>query len=138
RSFQRHQPEVGEVAWRILHSAADLERDWPAVAGALLSDLQSSLTAPTFLILDDVHLIADGPITAGLLGYLLRAAPPALHIVIASRRPVDVAPIPRMRAAGDLVEVEAGDLSLTRAEAAELLARSGVTLSDSELDLLLQ
>ena len=27
RSFQRHQPEVGEEAWRILHSAADLHRD---------------------------------------------------------------------------------------------------------------
>jgi LuxR family maltose regulon positive regulatory protein len=138
RAFQRHIPEAGEESWRVIHSAADLERDWPVAAGALLSELQSALAVPTFLIVDDFHQIADGPITAPLLGYLLRAAPPALHIIIASRRPVDVAPLPRMRAAGDLVEVEAGDLSLTRDEAAELLARAGVTLDDAELDLLLE
>jgi ATP/maltotriose-dependent transcriptional regulator MalT/DNA-binding SARP family transcriptional activator len=137
RAFQRHLPEVGEESWRIIHSAVDLERDWPVAAGALLSELQSALASPTFLIIDDFHLIAEGPITQALLGYLLRAAPPTLHIVVASRRPVDVAPLPRMRAAGDLVEVEAGDLSLNRSEAAELLARAGVTLSAAELDLLL-
>lgn len=68
RAFQRHLPAVGEESWRILHSAADLERDWPVVAGALLSELQSALVAPTFLIIDDFHLIADGPITTALLG----------------------------------------------------------------------
>lgn len=138
RAIQRHLPDVGEESWRILHSAADLERDWPLVAGALLSDLQSALTTPTFLIIDDYHQIADGPITGPLLAYLLRAAPPALHIVVASRRPIDVAPLHRMRAEGLLVEVERGDLSLTREEAAELASRVGVTLSPAELDLLLE
>ncbi|HMQ34992.1 MAG TPA: transcriptional regulator, partial [Chloroflexaceae bacterium] len=138
RAVQRYLPEVGEESWRILHSAADLERDWPLVAGALLSDLQHALTTPTFLIVDDYHQIADGPITGPLLAYLLRAAPPTLHIVVASRRPVDVAPLHRMRAEGMLVEVERGDLSLTREEAAELAARVGVDLGPAELDLLLE
>lgn len=138
QAFQRHLPEVGEASWRVIHSAADLERDWPVVAGALLSELQSALTTPTFLMIDDFHLLADGPITTALLGYLLRAAPPTLHIVLASRRPIDVSPLPRMRAEGQLVEVEPGDLSLNREEAAELLARAGVVLSPAELDLLLE
>jgi len=137
RSFQRRHPEVGEQAWRVLHSAADLERDWPLVAGALLSDLQSELQSPTYLIVDDFHLIADGPITAQLLGYLLRAAPPTLHIIVASRRPIAFAPLPRLRAEGELVEVERRDLSLSREEAAELLARAGVRLPDDDLTLLL-
>ncbi len=137
RSFQRHLPDVGEQAWRVLHSAVDLERDWPLVASELLGDLQTKLQQPTFLIIDDYHLIAEGPITGALLGYLLRAAPPALHIVVASRRPVSVAPLPRMRAEGALVEIQRRDLSLSRDEAAELLARVGVVLSDEELDLLL-
>lgn len=138
RAFQRYLPEVGEESWRVIHSAADLERDWPVAAGALLSELQTALSAPTFLIIDDVHLISDGPITAALIGYLLRAAPPALHIILASRRLIDVAPLPRMRAEGALVEVERGDLSLTRAEASELLGRAGVTLAPDDLDMLLQ
>ncbi len=137
RTFQTHLPEVGSQAWRILHSAADLERDWPLVAGALFSDLQTALTKPTFLILDDLHLIAEGPITGPLLGYLLRAAPPSLHIVLASRRTMSVAPLPRMRAEGLLVEVGRHDLSLSATEAAALLERYGVQLSTEELDLLL-
>ncbi|MEI7772695.1 MAG: transcriptional regulator, partial [Chloroflexales bacterium] len=135
--FQHHLPDEGEQAWRILQSTADLQRDWPLVAGALLSELQSELNTPTFLIIDDFHLIADGPITGTLLGYLLRTAPPTLHIVVASRRPISTAPLPRMRAEGQLIEVERSDLSLTWEETASLLERSGVTLDNADLQLLL-
>ncbi|RRR69181.1 MAG: transcriptional regulator [Candidatus Viridilinea halotolerans] len=138
RAFQRQRPDVGEESWRILHSAAQLERDWPLVAGALMSDLQQALVQPTFLVIDDYHQIADGPITSALLAYILRAAPPALHVVVASRRPLDLAPLHRMRAEGLLLEVEQSDLSLTRTEAATLVERAGVALSDDELDLLLE
>lgn len=138
QAFQRLLPHVGEESWRILHSAVDLERDWPLVAGALLSDLQNHLTMPSFLVIDDYHQIASGPITNALLAYLLRAAPPSLHVVIASRRRIEIPPLLRMRAEGSLVEVEQSDLLLTREETAELATRVGVTLSDEELDLLLE
>ncbi|WP_245863403.1 hypothetical protein [Candidatus Viridilinea mediisalina] len=138
RAFQRQRPEVGEEAWRILHSAAQLERDWPLVAGALMSDLQTALVQPTFLCIDDYHQIADGPITGALLTYMLRAAPPNLHIVVASRRPLDLTPLHRMRAEGLLLEVQRNDLSLTRDEAATLLRRARVELNAEDLDLLLQ
>lgn len=137
RAFQRHFPNVGEQAWRILHSIADLQHDWPLVAGALCSDLQATLTRPTFLFLDDFHLIVDGPITGQLMGYLLRAAPPTLHIVIASRRPINIAPIPRLRAEELLVEVTQHNLSLTATEARALLERNSVQLTDEELNMLL-
>lgn len=74
-AIQRILPHTGEQALRILQSVSGLERDWPLVAGALLSDVQRELQSQTILILDDVHLVSDGPITADLLGYLLRAAP---------------------------------------------------------------
>lgn len=138
RAFQRRLPNVGDQAWRMLNSAADLERDWPLVAGALLSDLQSEIQSPTFLIVDDYQLIADGPITSALFGYLLRTAPPTLHIIISSRRPLQMAPLPRLHAEGELVAIERRDLSLTREEAAELLARTGVQLDEDELSLLLE
>lgn len=137
RAFQLQLPAVGEQAWRMLHSLADLERDWPVVASSLLSDLQSDLQTPTFLLIDDLHLLLDGPITSGLIGYLLRAAPPTLHVVLASRRPLTIAPLPRMRAEGQLVEIQHSDLSLSRDEARELLARVGVNLDESDLSLLL-
>lgn len=137
RAFQLRLPGIGDQAWRILHSAPHLERDWPLVAGALCSDLQAMLTHPTFLFLDDLHLIADGPITGQLLGYMLRAAPPLLHTVLASRRPINFAPIPRLRAENSLVEVSQHDLSFTMVEAGMLLEQNGVHLDQQELQLLL-
>jgi LuxR family maltose regulon positive regulatory protein len=53
RSFQTSFPQIGADAWRVLHSASNIDRDWPLVAGALCSDLQRSLLTATFLILDD-------------------------------------------------------------------------------------
>ncbi len=137
RAFRTHFADVGEQAWRILYSAANLEHNWPLVAGALCSDLQAKLTMPTFLFLDDLHLVANGPITGQLLGYLLRAAPPSLHIVIASRRPINIAPLPRLRTEHALVEVTQHDLSLSRNEARTLLEQNGVQLRTAELERLL-
>ncbi len=137
RTFQDRFEDVGQQAWRILHSGSNFERNWPLVAGALFSDLQTSLIIPTFLFIDDIHLIADGPITDSLLGYLLRVAPPSLHIVLASRRPISVAPLPRLRAEGALIEVFQHDLSLNVGEARTLLERYNVQLDDEALDLLL-
>ncbi|MGQ9612479.1 BTAD domain-containing putative transcriptional regulator [Chloroflexus sp.] len=137
-AIRRVIPSLGDQASRILQSISSLDRNWPLVAGALLSDIQRELQSLTVLILDDVHLVADGPITADLLGYLLRAAPPHLHIVMASRRPLTFAPLPRLRAEGTLLEVGANDLLLRRHEVVELLQRAGVTLPDEDIDLLLE
>src|SRR4051794_39473755 len=59
RAFQAVFPTVGADAWRVLQSAANIERDWPLVAGALCSDLQRVLVTATFLVLDDLHLAIE-------------------------------------------------------------------------------
>jgi ATP/maltotriose-dependent transcriptional regulator MalT/DNA-binding SARP family transcriptional activator len=127
---------IGERAWRILHSAADLRQDWPLVTGALCSDLQASLSSPTFLLLDDLHALADSPLATEILSFVLRAAPPALHVVIASRRAPVLAPLPRLRAQGLLAEIGQADLRLSLAQTEALLARQGVELAASDLALL--
>ncbi|WP_298818007.1 BTAD domain-containing putative transcriptional regulator [Chloroflexus sp.] len=137
-AFQRALPGIGEQALRMLQSLADLKRDWPLVAGALLSDVQRELHSLTVLFLDDVHLVSDGPITTDLLGYVLRAAPPHLHVIMASRRPLTFAPLPRLRAEGLLLEISPHDLLLQRHEVVELLKRGGVTLCEEDIDLLLE
>src|SRR5215212_6644560 len=50
RAFQMAFPNLGAEAWRVLHSAGNIERDWPLVAGALCSELQRTLITSTFLI----------------------------------------------------------------------------------------
>jgi ATP/maltotriose-dependent transcriptional regulator MalT/DNA-binding SARP family transcriptional activator len=138
RAFQGMFPDIGTDAWRILHSAANLERDWPLVAGSLCGDLQRKVQTSTFLILDDLHQVSDSAVIGQVLGYLVRAAPLALHIVMSSRRVPTFAPLSRFRAEGRLVEVLQRDLHLASNEVRQILAMQDVELSDSDLALLLE
>lgn len=137
RAFQTADPTIGEQAWRVLHSAANLERDWPLVAGALCSDLQRQLATATFLILDDLHLASESAVIGQVLGYILRAAPPTLHIVMATRRAPTFPPLARLRTEGQIIELSQRDLHLSPTEARQILAVQGVSLSEQELALLL-
>lgn len=137
-TFQRHFPSVGIDAWRILHSAANIEADWPLVAGSLTGDLQRRITATTFLVIDDLHFTSDLVIIGQILGFLLRSAPPNLHIIIASRRMPTFSPLARLRTEGLLLEISQSDLNLTSEQAREVLLAQGVQLSEQELELLLK
>jgi LuxR family transcriptional regulator, maltose regulon positive regulatory protein len=137
RAFQPIGPTIGAEAWRVLSSAANLQRDWPLVAGALCSDLQRQLATATFLVLDDLQQVSDSAVIGQMLGYLVRAAPPTLHIVVASRRMPTFAPLPRLRAEGHLLELSQRDLHLSADEARQVLAAQDVTLDEAGLALLL-
>ncbi len=137
RVFQTILPGVGQDAWRVLNSAANLQRDWPLVAGTLCSDLQRQASNATFLFLDDLHLVVDSAVIAQILGYMLRAAPTTVHFIAASRRMPAFAPLGRMRTEGQLLEIGQRELHLTSEEANRLLAAQGITLSAEELQLLL-
>lgn len=137
RAFQSIAPSIGAEAWRVLSSAANLQRDWPLVAGALCSDLQIRLATTTFLVLDDLQQVGDSAVIGQMLGYLVRAAPPTLHIVVASRRAPTFAPLPRLRAEGHLLELSQRDLHLSAVEARQILAAQDVALDDDGLALLL-
>jgi ATP/maltotriose-dependent transcriptional regulator MalT/DNA-binding SARP family transcriptional activator len=137
RAFQSITPSLGADAWRVLHSAANLDTDWPLVAGALCSDLQRKLPAAAFLFLDDLHAVADSAVIGQVLGYILRAAPPTLHLVAASRRAPSFAPLARMRTDGRLLELTQRDLHLSAEETQQLLRMQGVSLSEDELAVLL-
>jgi LuxR family transcriptional regulator, maltose regulon positive regulatory protein len=137
RAFQMVFPTIGADAWRVLQSAANIERDWPLVAGALCSDLQRSVVTATFLVLDDLHLAVESAVIGQILGYVLRAAPLTLHIIMASRRAPMFAPLARLRAEGRLLELSQRDLHLSPDEARQVLAAQAVELTDQELALLL-
>lgn len=137
RTFQSAFPGIGADAWRVLNSAANLDRDWPLVAGALCSELQRKLPTATFLFLDDLHLVADAAVIGQILGYILRAVPPTLHVIASSRRAPTFAPLGRLRAEGRLLEVLQRDLHLNANDARQILAAQNIQLSEEELALLL-
>ncbi len=84
------------------------------------------------LILDDYHLIQNTEIHSAM-EYLIRHAPPQLHVILLTRSdpPLELA---RLRVAGQLVEVRMEQLRFSSQEAGEFLNKSaGVQLAEHDV-----
>jgi LuxR family transcriptional regulator, maltose regulon positive regulatory protein len=90
------------------------------VLEVLLNDL-SPAPADFVLALDDYHEIT-APSVHQALRFLIEHLPPDMHLVIISRADPSL-PLARLRARGQLVEIRAGDLRFTPAEAADFLCQ---------------
>ncbi len=137
-ALQTILPALGIEAQRLLSSTPNPDVDWPIAAGNLSAELQRVVQTTTFLVLDDIHTIADSAVMSRVLGYLLRTAPPSLRILLASRRPLSFAPLSRMRAEGQVLELTQTDLHLSADQVARVLHEQGVTLADTALTALVE
>ena len=88
----------------------------------------------TFLVIDDLHELRS-PEALTQLTRLLTSLPPDLHAILATRRDLPLR-LHQLRLAGELAELRAADLRFSLGEARELLAVSGVTLSEAGVRLL--
>ena len=86
---------------------------------------------PVTLVLDDLHLLTDPTVLDGL-DYLVRNTGPGLRLLVAARTD-PLLSLHRHRLAGTLTEIRASDLAFTLAEAGELMARHGCTLTAESL-----
>ena len=119
---------IGERVFDALASPAS------SVPGSVVPRLGSafaSMTSPVTLVLDDVHLLHNSECRAAL-SVLAGHVPSGSRLVLAGRAepPLRTA---RLRAEGKLLEIGAGDLSLTVAEAASLLRAAGVQAGDDDV-----
>jgi LuxR family transcriptional regulator, maltose regulon positive regulatory protein len=101
---------------------------------AELEALVSGAGVPVWLFLDDVQVL-HAPAVLADVDTLLRRLPEGLHLVLGTRRDPAVG-LSRLRVAGRLREVRAGDLALDRSEVHRVLADHGVTLERSFLSVL--
>jgi len=89
-------------------------------------------TAPEHvLVLDDVHLVS-GPLSCDAIAALALHVGPASLLVL-SGRGTEGLPIARLRGAGRLVEIGAGDLALDEAETRGVLEHAGVSASADDV-----
>lgn len=96
-----------------------------ALTGAELAD-------PALLVLDDYHLVAGEPDVLAITERLLTYLPPALHVVLATRRPVPFAALPAWRARGEVLEVSGHDLAFTLDEVSALFAEGDAALAPGD------
>ena len=134
--------------WRLLLSAirasgAWTEGDVPTslfradtveLLDVLLSRIPNSC-APLVLVIDDAHTLTNQEVLRGL-DSIVRSPHPRLRLVLAARSD-PLMPLHRYRLAGQMRELRAADLAMTRAETRELLAAHGVCLPDREFEVLI-
>jgi LuxR family transcriptional regulator, maltose regulon positive regulatory protein len=102
-----------------------------ALMGALLNEL-ADIPGSLAIVLDDYHLI-DSDHVHGVVTFLLERLPPNVHLVIASRIDPPL-PLARLRARGQITEINAADLSFAPVEAAAFLKDTmGLDLSDEDV-----
>jgi LuxR family maltose regulon positive regulatory protein len=103
----------------------DADRDGNELIRSLataLARLDQGATAetPATLVIDDVHLVDDEPAARDVLTAFVEQRPPWLHLMLLSRRRPGV-PIDRLRASGELADLDFTALRFSDEEATELL-----------------
>jgi LuxR family maltose regulon positive regulatory protein len=110
------RPELGESSRSLVHTpGVDLGE---VMVPVLVNELDATPGEVVF-VLDDYHLITHDAIHEGLR-LLLAHLPRSVELVIATRTEPQVS-LSRMRANGELVEIDSRSLSFSPDEAAELL-----------------
>jgi LuxR family maltose regulon positive regulatory protein len=106
-----------------------------AMADRILSELATAADDIT-LVIDDLHEL-NSPETLGELSRLLANLPPHAHAVLSTRRDLPLR-LHQLRLTDELAEIRAADMRFTEREAGELLAASGIGLSQARVAVLHQ
>jgi LuxR family maltose regulon positive regulatory protein len=122
---------IEPIGERVFDALASPARSVPGSVVPRLGSAFASMTSPVTLVLDDVHLLHNSECRAAL-SVLADHVPSGSRLVLAGRAepPLRIA---RLRAEGKLLEIGAGDLSLTVEEAASLLRAAGVQVGDEDV-----
>src|SRR4051812_20304966 len=122
-----------EQFWRavldaIRSPAATASVDGDQAADRVLLELAEQVE-PVVLIIDDLHELRSADALAQL-EHLLLVLPSSARVVLSSRRDPPIR-LHQLRLAGEVAEIRAGDLRFSERETSQLLAASGISLSDA-------
>jgi len=131
-ALQTVEEEIGEGVLSSLRAPGSPPVE--GLTGALINEL-ADLPDNLAIVLDDYHLI-DSDQVHGIVSFLLERLPSNVHLVIASRIDPPL-PLARLRARGQIAEINAADLSFAREEAAAFLKDTmGLELSAEDIEAL--
>ncbi len=107
--------------------------DWTHVVDALNNALMKHQHAPLYLVLDDVHQVNDSATIMRLLDWLIGQAAPSLHIMLATRFPLNLPHYLSWRVHGEVLEIGQADLAFNTQEIALLFNdQSGTRLTTAQ------
>jgi ATP/maltotriose-dependent transcriptional regulator MalT len=136
--FRREQPRFGRDFHLALEEARPGLRSVEMLAGTLANELAMLKGPPHLLVLDDFQEVAGNPQVVAMMDTLLRHLPPRVRVLAASRSMPPFG-LERMRARGDVFELDSSHLRFGRDELARLFGEVYKRpLADDELDALVE
>jgi len=107
---------------------------WRNIVDALINALSAHLQSPLLLVVDDAHLVLDDSEVVHILDRLISLAPRHLHILLSGRPTISLPSLSRLRAQGDVLQIEQALLNFTSDEVASLfVTRYTFELSGEEV-----
>jgi ATP/maltotriose-dependent transcriptional regulator MalT len=104
----------------VLGAITGAEASWHQAADALINDLAEA-QADLLLVLDDIHIIADGA-SSPIPGYLASHLPACARLVLITRSTPTSGEIARLIGQGQVVVLDSQDLAFTHSETSAFLA----------------
>jgi LuxR family transcriptional regulator, maltose regulon positive regulatory protein len=122
---------VEPIDGRVFDALASPASSVPGTVAPRLGSAFASMTTPVALVLDDVHALRN-PECRAAVSMLADHVPGGSRLALAGR---DQPPlrVPRLRAEGKILEIGAGDLSLTLNETSALLRNADLALGEGEV-----
>jgi LuxR family maltose regulon positive regulatory protein len=134
--FRGEFPRFGRAFERAIAEVKPGNRAAEMLAGTFATAI-SELRAPAVVaVLDDYQEVSSNSQVSTFMGTLLRRMPKRLRLIVAARA-APALPLERLRAAGEVFEIDAEHLRMTRDELGQLFAEVyDHPLSERELDAL--
>ena len=132
-SIRRNFAEFGQATLNRLYSARETTQEMRQIVGTLTGEMYETIPDFFTLILDDFHNIEDSLSARGMLNLLIERAPENCHIVIASRTPVDLSALHKLKLQDLAANLSTNDLAFAPAEVRDLLGKHhGLNLTEQE------
>ncbi len=132
-ALQQLNPACGLALQPTLAGQTSASREPERAFGLLVNEILDNLPDPFALIMDDLHILTDTDLFAGL-DYFITNLPPQMRLLATARHDPPLA-LPLLRSRAQLAEIHPPDLRFTHQEATRLI-KNGLKLDLPE-DVLL-
>lgn len=107
---------------------------WTQALDALINALAEAIQEPSLLVVDDFHFVAGAPEVRGLAERFVSHLPADLHVIAATRYPLNGPPLVAWRAKGEVLEIGRETLAFQPDEIEALFGNAyGMQLSPAEV-----
>ena len=125
--------EILEREWKEARNSSERQVAARPALHLFINELCNNLHEDTFLILDDFHLLESQPSLLAFAEELIANAPQNLHIIISTRRPPVLEPLPRWQVQQEILNIGKESLAFTPAETSQLFEECyGLSLNESQ------